>query len=358
MALPEATSEQAISVAVEQLLRRPVRELKVIGRGGNSRVLLARCADSGSYVVKLYPYPGEDRRDRLGTEIRALNFLHRNRVHDVPEVAAFDEGRRLAVLEHIDGNPIPVGDVSDDLLDVAIDFLLRLNKLKNEEAAETIRPASEACFSLSDMTCIVEARRQKLDTVPMDSDTTLEMKRFLNEDFDPLRHETEARAAQQARESGILWDKPIGRDRATLSPSDFGFHNAMLERTGRTVFLDFEYFGWDDPAKMISDFLLHPAMGLSHTTNRKFLQKVLQTFHMIPQLRERTEIAYSLCALKWCLLLLNEFIPAHRLYREHAGAAFGAEEERRIVRLDNAKQVLGRFCDARTALFERLHEAT
>ena len=40
-----------------------------------------------------------------------------------------------------------------------------------------------------------------------------------------------------------------------ISPSDFGFHNAILG-SGETVrFVDFEYAGWDDPAHLVCDFL-------------------------------------------------------------------------------------------------------
>ena len=38
-----------------------------------------------------------------------------------------------------------------------------------------------------------------------------------------------------------------------ISPSDFGFHNALRTNTG-PVFFDFEFSGWDDPAKTIIDF--------------------------------------------------------------------------------------------------------
>ena len=38
-----------------------------------------------------------------------------------------------------------------------------------------------------------------------------------------------------------------------LSPSDFGLHNALRGQDGQLRFVDFEYFGWDDPVKLVSD---------------------------------------------------------------------------------------------------------
>ena len=58
--------------------------------------------------------------------------------------------------------------------------------------------------------------------------------------------------------------------RRSLSPSDFGFHNALLEADGRLTFVDFEYFGWDDPVKIVADVMLHPGMGLSADHGRRF----------------------------------------------------------------------------------------
>ena len=49
-------------------------------------------------------------------------------------------------------------------------------------------------------------------------------------------------------------EEPIlGLDKC-LSPSDFGFHNVIVEKDKILRFIDFEYAGWDDPAKMVSDF--------------------------------------------------------------------------------------------------------
>ena len=64
----------------------------------------------------------------------------------------------------------------------------------------------------------------------------------------------------------------------TLSPSDFGFHNAIRRSDDVLIFIDFEYFGWDDPAKTISDFLLHPAMQLNEEHSQMFLSNCTNVF--------------------------------------------------------------------------------
>ena len=53
-------------------------------------------------------------------------------------------------------------------------------------------------------------------------------------------------------------DHPLDTQESVLSPSDFGFHNALLGPDGKLCFIDFEYAGWDDPAKLICDFFCQP----------------------------------------------------------------------------------------------------
>ena len=77
----------------------------------------------------------------------------------------------------------------------------------------------------------------------------------------------------------------IPRQDRVLSPSDFGFHNALERPDSQLTFVDFEYFGWDDPAKMLSDFLLHPAVDIGHELRQRFLDDMLSAMQPEPATR-------------------------------------------------------------------------
>ena len=47
-----------------------------------------------------------------------------------------------------------------------------------------------------------------------------------------------------------------------ISPSDFGFHNAIKTLDG-VKFIDFEFAGWDDPCKALIDFMLQPKVPIT-----------------------------------------------------------------------------------------------
>ena len=48
--------------------------------------------------------------------------------------------------------------------------------------------------------------------------------------------------------------------------------NALLAASDKKLrFLDFEYAGWDDPAKLIGDFFCQPAIPAPHSEFERFV---------------------------------------------------------------------------------------
>ena len=84
-----------------------------------------------------------------------------------------------------------------------------------------------------------------------------------------------------------------------LSPSDFGFHNAILQKNNKVCFVDFEYFGWDDPAKLINDFIWHPGMKMTDKQKQFWTINILSTFKKDKKLSLRVKATWPLYGL-WC----------------------------------------------------------
>jgi hypothetical protein len=161
-----------------------------------------------------------------------------------------------------------------------------------------------------------------------------ELSAFLREELCPKLEEIAERSSEML---GEVWDRELPIEHRTLSPSDFGFHNALLRRGGGVVFLDLEYFGWDDPVKLIADFLLHPGMSVSADRKCQFAAAVLREF---PEALDRFEALLPLFGLKWCLILLNEFLPEHLLRRKFAGMSEHDREARQTEQLAKARHML------------------
>ena len=105
-----------------------------------------------------------------------------------------------------------------------------------------------------------------------------------------------------------------------LSPSDFGFHNA-LEHEATLSFVDFEYAGWDDPAKLICDFMCQPEVPVTHDQGQQFMEELLRELPGAEAVARRVALLLPVHRLKWCCILLNEFRMEDRKRREHAGLA-------------------------------------
>ena len=99
----------------------------------------------------------------------------------------------------------------------------------------------------------------------------------------------------------------LATTKQTLSPSDFGFHNSILRSDGTLCFLDFEYFGWDDPVKLIADFIWHPAMTLNDDHKKRWVENSFIIFKNTEEIKQRFHAAWPLYGMRWAMILLNEF---------------------------------------------------
>jgi hypothetical protein len=86
------------------------------------------------------------------------------------------------------------------------------------------------------------------------------------------------------------------------------------------AFLDFEYFGWDDPVKLTADIMLHPGCKLGSSLQKHFRRAALELYGDDRNFAPRLAAFYPLFGLRWVLILLNEFIPERWHRRVLAGA--------------------------------------
>lgn len=293
----------------EDLLGVPVISAQRVGGSGNNRVYSLQCDNSKPYAAKFYFRHPADKRNRLEAEFSSLAFLWGQGVTDIPRPLAVNREESCAVYEFIEGKKIMPGDITDQDIEGAGDFLGRLKKLNGIAQSQNISPASDACFSIKAIIVNIEGRLNRFASLEEQKQGHGELECFLRDDFKPFLTVLTQWVRKQCATSGISFDVEIPLEQKTLSPSDFGFHNALRASDGRIVFLDFEYFGWDDPSKTIADFLFHPAMALSDPLKRNFVHKMLDAFAEDRQLAQRVKIAYPLFGLKWCMIFLNEFIP-------------------------------------------------
>jgi hypothetical protein len=328
-------TEPALRAVASRLLGAEVADLEVVGGGGNSRVYRLRLNGGGSRALKVYFQDSSDPRNRMQTEFSSLQFLWRNGVRDIPEPLAASPEDGCAVYGWIEGAKIAPGSVAGGDIDCAVSFLQRVAELRAAPGTGGLGRASEACFSGAALLGNLERRLEPLRDRAGDAC----LSSFLCGTFLPA---LDRMSGWSRALLGQRFETELPTDARTLSPSDFGFHNALRTAPGDWCFLDLEYFGWDDPAKTICDFLLHPAMSLSPELQRRFGRSALAAFGFSSGLSDRVRAFYPLYGLKWCLILLNEFLPEHLRRRRFAGAAQPADSRRKQAeQLAKAERMLG-----------------
>jgi len=278
-------------------------------RGGrNNRVYLVSGAGPEA-IVKWYFYQPQDPRDRLQAEYAFCQYAHDCGAGCVPRPLACDEVSRIGIYSALDGRKLQPDEVDPSHVAQAISFLRLLNVQREDEAARHLLPASEACFSLQAHVACVAKRVARLQVIsPSDAEHEAAL-RLVNEKISPAVQAAETKLHEWANAAGVAMSAELPRARRCISPSDFGFHNALLRADGSLAFVDFEYAGWDDPAKTVCDFFCQVEVPAPRAAWDEFANAVAE-FAADPVLeRERFAALLPLYRVKWSCILMNEFLP-------------------------------------------------
>lgn len=273
------------------------------GGGANSRVFLAEMPGGGRLSAKAYLAPTAEGRSRLEAEFSALAFLAEHGEYQTPQPVAADAQAQVGLYEFVDGAQVETPDQGH--LDQALRFLERLHALAALPQAALLEPASAAVLESGALSRNVSGRLAALATIVGDSSESYEVRVFASDELMPSLE----RFARDEPSPGA-W---------TLSPSDFGFHNVLERPGGKLCFLDFEYFGRDDPAKLLCDLLLHPGNRMDEVQRLELARRILPVYRD-DGLALRAARLYPLAALMWCAIILNPLLPGHHLHGPHIAA--------------------------------------
>ena len=143
--------------------------------------------------------------------------------------------------------------ISENEVKQAADFFKKLNSKASHSDSVYLPNASEACFSIAEHIKLIDDRIGQLSAIIPSSQEDIKALVLVNR-MKSIWVElvSNIHTACGIQQIGLNEELPVACK--VLSPSDFGFHNALTTETGKLTFLDFEYAGWDDPAKMSGDF--------------------------------------------------------------------------------------------------------
>lgn len=294
--------------------------MKPMGGGANNRVYRLD-TDEGPFAAKVY-FRDERGWDRLGAEYRFLQFAWREKgIRSVPRPLSIDAASNVAIYEFIEGEQFLPGEVAAEAVSEALTLYAALNHGGIIDCG--LGDAAEACFSLAGHVDLISNRIRRL-----------EEKSSAHPDLGPVVAELRSlwrkqikRTFDRAAEYGMHPDETLDAGDRRISPSDFGFHNALRQEDGSVTFLDFEYAGVDDPAKMVADFFNQVAVPVPTDYYNAFRDAVAEEHRGSVKMARRIDLLVEVYIAKWVCIVLNSFDPEVARRREYASGSGGVVNE-------------------------------
>jgi hypothetical protein len=307
--------------------------LSRLAGGKNNRVYRVDTDAGAPLVLKRYFSDPRDGRDRLSAEWNFLDRAWRDGVRAIPQALAKDTDEDVALYSFVPGRKLGAGELEARHIDAAADFILAVNARRHPG----LDPASDACFCIADHLQLVERRLLRLATLDPRAPHAGEARRLV---FKNLRSAWDAVRDRTVRETlglGLDLHRGLSETECCLSPSDFGFHNALATDDG-PVFLDFEYAGRDDPAKLVVDFFCQPEVPVPAEYRDRFTAKLASGFPLDQAALARCQFLLDVARVKWACILLNDFLPDGAARRAFADA--GERDASCAAQLKKAKAKL------------------
>jgi hypothetical protein len=305
----------------------PRRWLRLSG-GANNQVFRLECGEQ-DFLLKAYFVHPEDQRDRLRADYGFARFAWDHGLRRLARPVACDAAAAVALFDYLPGRKLTAAELSRSHVREALQFYLSLNTYRDSCRARALPDAAEACFTPAEHLHCIQRRLSRLQHFPARDSIDTEALAFVHDELLPCGDTMCARFREQTLDLGLSLDQTLATEDCCLSPSDFGFHNALLMPNGQLHFIDFEYAGWDDPGKLVADFFCQPECPVPVAFFDEFAAAVAERTAHPDQSVQWFRLLLPLYRLKWCCILLNDFLPAAGQRRRFAVTATDAERKPR-----------------------------
>jgi Phosphotransferase enzyme family len=310
------------------------KALTRLAGGRNNQVYRLETEGGPPLVLKRYFSDPRDTRDRLGAEWSFITHAWSRGIRVVPEPLACDATEQAGLYGFVHGRKLTAPELTKVHVDAAVDFVLAVN----ERPRPALAAGSEACFSLAEHVATVERRVARLTMLDLAAPYAAQAQHLVSGKLFPSWNAVKARLAAGAAAAGLAMEQMLAADDRCLSPSDFGFHNALADDDGHVTFLDFEYAGRDDPAKLVSDFFCQPEVPVPLAFHAHFIDRMSEGLGLDAAGIARCRLLLDSYQIKWTCIVLNDFLPLGAARRAFADA--GARAKRCADQLTKAEAKL------------------
>jgi Ser/Thr protein kinase RdoA (MazF antagonist) len=290
----------------QKYFEEPILEIELLTHPGNNRNYKLQTT-KGFYIIKKYTTFQKDNWNRGLREFETLTYLKNIGIEGLPIPIKFIKEDNIGIYSFLPGILRKPEQVNEQDILVASSFLAKLHNIHPESKA-SIPKERTACFSIQDYFKLIEDRIKNLSIYKDSSPLANELQNFLENKVIPLK-ENLMQELEKELTTEINNELPINEQ--VLTPGDYGFHNILIDETNQQKtysFLDFEYFGRDDPVKQILDFLHHDRhKAIPQNLRNLFLTNYLEKTNRNEEFSKRLHLIDPLIGLNWTLIYLTPF---------------------------------------------------
>lgn len=278
--------------------RLVVSQISRLSGGRNNRAYLIHVGQQ-RFVMKHYYQHTETTHSRFHAEYQFLNYCHKTNIKCVPEPLVHNTALNVALYTYIEGAPLDIDTINQSHINQCISFILALNQ--QGYLAKSLSNAAESCSGYHDHLIAVDIRLNRFFSTIKEASNPLPLTKaiyaWITDEILPYW----SKMKHAFVENHAITKLPT---LTCLSPSDFGFHNALCDANGQIHFIDFEYAGWDDPTKMVCDFFCQPDIPIESC----YWESTLAALQPLDNnLVKKVQWWLPVYRLKWVLIMLNEF---------------------------------------------------
>jgi hypothetical protein len=279
-----------------------------IERTGNNKAAIVR-TNNAIFFAKNYFNSTLDNRDRFNSEISFFEYSKECAPNFIPKIHAFDTVNKIILFENILGSSLKSDDLNTEIISTAATFFSLLNRPEFKfSVGKKINTAAEACFSINSHLILIEQRIIKLENTvnnQLEEISASNIVNLIRTAFEQIK----SSIFLFAHQNSVNIDLDIQINERVISPSDFGFHNCLIKENKDLIFFDFEYSGWDDPAKVTGDFFSQLQVPVSEKYFDTFVNIAFDSLTNKKELITRCKLLLPLYKIKWACIAMNIFIP-------------------------------------------------
>jgi len=278
-------------------------QINALKRDGNNLIYQVSDGDK-KIVLKRYYQSETDTRNRAKVEFDCLHLLSSHDFEQVPKAIYKHCDDGFAFYQYLDGK-VPNVDSADNQFALATgisSFVMQLKRLHDGYNMSEQPLAADARLRFADYFSKIDQRLSAIMSGCRHDPRLKQVKQFVSHRLLPFRAKLFRHARNKMAIMKLNESTEFSIVNQTLNPSDLGPHNMIENSNGELAFIDFEYFGLDDPAKMLADLFHHAQEKLSLQSCWLIYQKYVQVY---PEIENRFSIVNDLIAFEWLLIILN-----------------------------------------------------